>query len=351
MNKTKRNIRKVAIPAEFIGQFYLDPRYDTAFKELFDDKNALKNFLNGALNLKGKDRIRKITYTFDKSLKLQPSDKKKVVLDIFVTTGTGRFIDIEMQKAEHDYFIDRAVLYKAALTTKGKREMDRSKEFLSLPKKEREKRRYELPESVAIWICDFELPGIKNDNESYVDEWFLCSSLSLAQGAPVSIFPKNKYIIISLPNFKKTAEEVKNSLEAWLFLLKHANEGKELPTFGNPTIKDALDRIRVNNATEDMFMSQLSEKKRQDEYNTRLASAVLKAEAAAKEAAKEAAKKAAKEAAKKAAKKAAKEATKNITLEIAMTMLKRKYGINEIISICSLSSKEVLKLKASLEKG
>ncbi|SHH64816.1 hypothetical protein SAMN05720766_11763 [Fibrobacter sp. UWH9] len=76
-----------------------------------------------------------------------------------------------------------------------------------------------------------------------------------------------------------------------------------------------------------MFMSQLSEKKRQDEYNTRLASAVLKAEAAAKE------------------------ATKNKTLEIAMTMLKRKYGINEIISICSLSSKEVLKLKASLEKG
>ena len=94
-------------------------------------------------------------------------------------------------------------------------------------------------------------------------------------------------------------------------------------------------------------MSQLSEKKRQDEYNTRLASAVLKAEAAAKEAAKEAVK----EAAKEAAKKAAKEATKNKTLEIAMTMLKRKYGINEIISICSLSSKEVLKLKASLEKG
>lgn len=125
-----------------------------------------------------------------------------MILDIFATTGTGRFIDIEMQKAEHDYFVDRAVLYKAALTIKGKREMDRSKEYLVLSKEEREKLRYELPESVAIWICDFELPGIKNVSGDYMDERLLCSGLSLTQDAPISIFPKSKYIIISLPNFR-----------------------------------------------------------------------------------------------------------------------------------------------------
>ena len=53
-------------------------------------------------------------------------------MDIFATTGTGRFLDIEMQKAEHDFFIDRAILYKAFLVIKGKQEMDTSSPLSSL---------------------------------------------------------------------------------------------------------------------------------------------------------------------------------------------------------------------------
>ena len=41
---------------------------DPAFKEFFDSEDALKDFLDGELGLDGDDKIKKLTFTFDKSL-------------------------------------------------------------------------------------------------------------------------------------------------------------------------------------------------------------------------------------------------------------------------------------------
>lgn len=291
MNKNTNAKMTREIPTELFGQVYLDPKYDPAFKELFDSEDALKDFLDAVLKLDGDDKIKTISFTFDKTINFRTPQRKKVILDIFATTGSGRFLDIEMQKAEHDYFIDRAILYKAFLIIKGKQEMDKSPEFMKLSKVERESRRYELPESIAIWLCDFDLPGQDSSNAKisksegisksgvstpYMDEWFLSSSNSIDAGKPVSIFPKNKYIIISLPNFKKSAKDVQGSLDAWLYLLNHASDGTELPTFGNSAVEDALRRIRVENADEKLLASQVKDMVTKEENETRLASATLK---------------------------------------------------------------------------
>ncbi|MCQ2109037.1 MAG: PD-(D/E)XK nuclease family transposase [Fibrobacter sp.] len=280
-NKAKSKARQ--IPVEFQGQVYLDPKYDPAFKELFDSEDALKDFLDAVLKLEGDDKIKTISFSFDKTISFRTPQRKKVILDIFATTGSGRFLDIEMQKAEHDYFKDRAVLYKAFLIIKGKQEMDRSPEFKKFPKMERESRRYELPESVAIWLCDFDLPdhaenGTSDPEESapYMDEWNLYSSNSITAGKPVSIFPKNKYIVISLPNFKKTAKDVQGSLDAWLYLLNHASDGTELPNFGISAVEEALGRIRVDNADEELLTAQVKDMVTKEENATILASAILK---------------------------------------------------------------------------
>ena len=188
--RKQKPIRKKPIPERLQGQVYLDPRFDTGFKELFDSEDALKDFLNGILQLKGDDKIKNLTFTFDKTITMRSALSKKVILDIFATTGSGRFIDVEMQKAEHDFFTDRAVLYKAFLIIKGKQEMEHSKEFLALSKVERESKRYELPETVAIWICDFDLPDSRKDE--YLDEWALYSRNSLKNGSTAPIFAKNK---------------------------------------------------------------------------------------------------------------------------------------------------------------
>lgn len=49
--KRKNVIRKEPIPAKLVGQAFIDPTYDTGFQELFDSPKALKDFLDGLLDL------------------------------------------------------------------------------------------------------------------------------------------------------------------------------------------------------------------------------------------------------------------------------------------------------------
>ena len=259
---------------KFQGKTYLDPKYDPAFKELFDSEDAIKDFLNDILQLADGDKIKNLSFTFDKAFRFRTPKCKKVVLDIFITTESGRFLNIEMQKWKHDFFIDRTVLYNAALVIKGKIELDNSEDFKALPDAVRETRRYELPETISIWICDFELPGIGSE---YVDEWSIFSRNSVKNGSVKPIFGKNKYIMISLPNFKKSKEEVCSHLDSWLYLLNHAGSDNDVPDFGNKIIREALERIRVDKAGNNLLTRQEKAMKRDEEYKTRLASAVVKA--------------------------------------------------------------------------
>ena len=139
MKKNNKIIRKKPIPQSFAGQVYLDPRYEPAFKELFDSEDALKDFLDGVLGLEGDDKIRTIKFVFDKSIRFRVPQSKKIIFDVFITTNSGRYLDVEMQKLDHDFLVDRIVLYNAFLVIKGKKEMERSEEFLALSKEKKKR--------------------------------------------------------------------------------------------------------------------------------------------------------------------------------------------------------------------
>ena len=263
------------IPSLFANKTYLDPTYDPAFKEFFDSEEALKDFLDGVLGLDGDDKIKKLTFTFDKSLHFRVPQRKKVVVDVFATTGSGRFLNIEMQNLEHDFFIDRIFLYKAFLIIKGKKEMELSTEFANFSEKEQKRKRYELPETVSIWICNFDLPGAKGE---YMDEWAVYSRTAVGNGTAIPIFPKNRYIFFSLPNFKKSVEEVNGSVDAWLYLLNHAGDGGEQPNFGSGIIEDALERIRVDKADDELLSNQENAMAHEEDYEIMLAGAEIRAE-------------------------------------------------------------------------
>ena len=53
--------------------------------------------------------------------------------------------------------------------------------------------------------------------------------------------------MVNLPRFNKTADEVKDPVDIWLYVLKHAHEGKPLPDFGNDIVNEALNRIKIEN--------------------------------------------------------------------------------------------------------
>ena len=261
-----------SISEKLKGQVYIDPRLDTGFKNLFASKAAIKDFLDGILQLQGEDRIKDLNYSFDHSLRFMVPREKKISLDAFATTESKRFLTIEMQKAEHSFFIDRTVLYKSFLIINGKQEMENTEEFKSLSEEQKENRRYEIPESISIWICDFKLPQTMGN---YIDEWAIYSRESLKNGNSETIFPKNKYIIVSLPWFNKTVDEVKTPIDAWLYVLKHASDGNELPDFGNDIVRDALDRIRIDRLDCKTLTELEREMIAQEEIDCRLAGAKI----------------------------------------------------------------------------
>ena len=57
--------------------------------------------------------------------------------------------------------------------------------------RQRAYRRYQLPETISIWICNFDLPRASGE---YIDEWTLHSTAALRNGKSEPLSEKNRYI-------------------------------------------------------------------------------------------------------------------------------------------------------------
>lgn len=272
----KQNVSNVErIRESYKGRPYLDPTYDPAFKEFFDDETTLKEFLNHLLHLEGKEKIEQLTFSFDNHLRLRTPYLKEIVFDIYATTASGRFINIEMQRANHSFFLDRVILYNAFLTINAKQSLERSLDFQALRDFEKQHKLYELPETISIWVCNFDL---KETNGKYIDTWNLYSDAAIRESNAIPITQKNKYIIVNLTRFTKSLKEIKNPEDAWLYLLKNAGKFDKIQEFENFALDSALERIRVDFAGEELLNAQESSMLTQGEINCRLAEIALKTE-------------------------------------------------------------------------
>lgn len=272
----KQNVSNVErIRESYKGRPYLDPTYDPAFKEFFDDETTLKEFLNHLLHLEGKEKIEQLTFSFDNHLRLRTPYLKEIVFDIYATTASGRFINIEMQRANHSFFLDRVILYNAFLTINAKQSLERSLDFQALRDFEKQHKLYELPETISIWVCNFDL---KETNGKYIDTWNLYSDAAIRESNAIPITQKNKYIIVNLTRFTKSLKEIKNPEDAWLYLLKNAGKFDRIQEFENFALDSALERIRVDFAGEELLNAQESSMLTQGEINCRLAEIALKTE-------------------------------------------------------------------------
>ena len=135
-----------------------------------------------------------------------------------------------------------------------------------------------MPETISVWICDFDLPDAKGE---YWDEWALYSRHAIRNGMAIPLSKKNKYIFLSVPNFTKSADEVKGAAEMWLYLLNHARDGGELPDFGSEIVEEALDRIRVENADDKLLEAQEHDMTTKEDYECWAAGKIIAAEEAA----------------------------------------------------------------------
>lgn len=258
------------IPEALRGKTFLDAKYGPAFRALLSEDEAIRDFLNSILRLEPGRRIKTLEYTFEDPLDFRTPERKTLIFDVHAWTEDHRCLDIELQRATHSFFIDRVLLYSAFLAIKGRQKLENSPEFKSLDEKERLYRRYELPEVISIWLCNFHLLGKGRD---YHDEWKLYSQSDLARKKIVSVSEKLRYILVDLPEFARVCKNPESNEAKWLYLVAKAGDEEVLPDFGDPVFERAADRIRVNSASDELLRRQAKEMVTQDEIDVRLVDA------------------------------------------------------------------------------
>lgn len=248
---TSREYWEQKVYEEIKESTYINPLYDAGFKAFLGEERALTNFLNGVFHLGEKNRIESVSLKNIEVNILFPATKT-FRLDIRATTADGRCINVEMQKAKPAHFIERVLLQHSAFMLQSKYELDKDylADFPESPsdreRLEREERRYEIPPTYAIWVCDFKVEG----QDSYFGTWTIRNEKGL------TVTDKVKYIMYDLTQFNKPLEQVNTPEDRWLYLLKHAGKAVSLPDFGDKVIASAINRLLVKNASEKLLREQ-----------------------------------------------------------------------------------------------
>ena len=301
---------------EIKKQTYLDPLYDAAFKAFLSDEQALISFLNGIFHLDGDNKIKSVTIK-NTEINIIFPQVKTFRLDIRAKTANGFCINIEMQKAKPLHFVERVLLQHSVFLLQSKYEWDQdtfagqSANLTDEERAERESRRYEIPPTFAIWICDFAI----QQQDDYRGDWAIRNEKGL------TISDKVKYIIYDLMRFNKTETQVKTDEERWLFLLKHAGTAQSLPDFGDGIIAKAIRRIMVKDASETLLNEQVKSMVLTEEEQDYLAWIKMKG---------------------------VKEGRNEERHNMAKKMLAKNKSIEDIIEFTELSEAEILAIKAEI---
>ena len=247
MKMTKNQI-KPYIVKDAAGVEYLLPTYPETFRALMDDKETIRDVLNSLLELDNDHEIVDLGYEFEKYIDVFMPGDEPMRLDVWVMTKDNRFANIELQNRRHPFFLDRMQLYNAYLALRGKHDYNNSEQFLALSEVEKKERCYEMPETVSIWICNF---NVLKSEDIFKDCWTIYSAHDVKNGSALPLFPKNKYIVIDLPKFAKLRKNVNSHEDFWLKLLC---EGPvEFAGVDDPLFVKALKRLRVSNVNPELL--------------------------------------------------------------------------------------------------
>ncbi len=244
-NNTTSEKKAYYIVTNAQGEQFLLPYYSETFRVLMDDKDTIRDMLNCLLGLDSDHEIIDLDYEFEKPIDIFMPEDDAARLDVWVTTKDNRYFNIELQNRNHPFFLDRLKLYNSYQTLRGKYEYNRSTYFKSMDEKQRSVHFYELPETVSIWLCNFQILKSRN---IFKDTWAVYSeddvnnSDSAHRALPV--FNKNGYIIVDLPNFKRLRKNISSREDYWLKLLSQGP--LEVPESKDPIFRDALNRLRVS---------------------------------------------------------------------------------------------------------
>jgi predicted transposase/invertase (TIGR01784 family) len=186
---------------------FADIKNDIAFRKIFGNENrkeSLISFLNAVLSFEGKQKIVDVTILNPYQLPKLKGGKVSII-DIKATDQAGRTYIVEMQVGELDGFAKRVLYYFA----KSYSDQIKRGEFYR-----------KLKPVIFIGILDF----VFTENPNYI---------SRNQVRDVETNERTvsdiEFTFVELPKFNKTAKELQNLTEKWLYFIKNAENLDVIP--------------------------------------------------------------------------------------------------------------------------
>ena len=186
---------------------YLNPFTDFGFKKLFAEephKDLLISFLNTLLP--EKHQIKELQYTKNEQQGPTSLDRK-AIFDLSCTSASGERFVVELQKAKQNYFKDRSVYYA------------------TFPVQEQAQRGdwdYKLSAVYTIGILDFLFEEDRCSTE-------VVHHVHLKNQHGQIFYDKLTFIYLTLPNFKKTLDELQTDQDKWFYIFRHLQDLQEIP--------------------------------------------------------------------------------------------------------------------------
>jgi predicted transposase/invertase (TIGR01784 family) len=203
--KTKGEEAETNLRDILVDSVYIDPMTDFGFKRLFYNKELLIAFLNDIIGTEIKD------------VKYQPTEglgwlveERTVVFDLLCTIENDEIVVVEMQLGRQKYFCDRAIFYSAHMIRK---QAPRKKYW-----------DYNLKAVYILSICNFVVFKEEEAKDIVIER--ACYHREVYN---VRLSDKSQMIFIELPKFKKTASELQDNTDTWLYLLKNTFGLKACP--------------------------------------------------------------------------------------------------------------------------
>ena len=186
---------------------YINPYTDFGFKKLFGEeanKDLLIDFLNAVLPRD--NPIAELTFCNTEQLPDNKTDRK-AVFDIACTSKNGESFTVEMQKAKQLWFKDRAIFCTA---------------FPLLRQAQRGDWNFKLNSVYLVAVLDFKYDEMEERRKLYRHV-----SYKDQDGDPFS--DRVQMVFLQMPLFDKAESELKTQKDKWLFFLKNLESFEDIP--------------------------------------------------------------------------------------------------------------------------
>ena len=301
----------------------LDIKVDVVFKDFFGDRSSkeiLESFINSVLGFEGDDLIEIEEFLDPRKMRVEVG-RPSTFVDLSVKSKGGMRYIIEMQTYNHEGFDKRLLYYLGKDYTE---QLNYSHvETQKSRKKKKQINYHDLPKVHIIAIIDFHRCSNKEDGilngDKVVETYRFKPEFSPSNE---HLFDQWRATIIDLKKFgDKPLEELTTDKEKWFYLLKNAsvirekevNSLKKEPIFQRAL--ERLEKLSADPATRKAYEASINE--------LRDHQAVLSAER----------------------KEGEKKGRKERELEIARTMHRENFPIDQISKLTGLTTEEIMALK------